>query len=269
MANHTFTSRIFCELKTERRASSLELIDFDRKKATDLVPLFTERGYLSLSFSFFNEDDVETLKGAGSSPFIMEVKMWKKGREENTSRALIKGYTPGSDGAVFTKVEFTASTDYCLNMRVSFRGVRTQWSDEAEFTPEFRECCVWKEYPDYVDENKKYSVDEENPRVATNVGGDYGYCTIIWNTPIPINTVASWSVKALKSRANDGGGNIVGIAPSDINQNDDNNEVKCGWYFECYDSALCSGPPHNYKWKEYGSRKGGGNMCTQETVLVL
>ena len=35
----------------------------------NLVPSFTEKGDLSLSFSFFNEDEAETLKDAASLPF--------------------------------------------------------------------------------------------------------------------------------------------------------------------------------------------------------
>ena len=45
-----------------------------------------------------------------------------------------------------------------------------------------------KECPDDIDKKKRYSVDEENPRIATRIG-DYWNCTIIGYTPLPLNTV--------------------------------------------------------------------------------
>ena len=127
--------------------------------------------------------------------------------------------------------------------------MKTQWSDEAEFTPEFKECCVRKECPDNVDEEKEmtYSVDEENPRIATKFGG--GWCTIIGNTALPLNKVTSWSIKIPNSKRNDGDNIYIGVAPSDINQNYGDNRNKCGWYFACYSSTLRSGPPHDYNGK--------------------
>ena len=50
----------------------------------------------------------------------------------------------------------------------------------------------------------------------------------------------------------------------------DENYEKCGWYFYCYDSTLCSGPPHSYNYKEYGPRKGGGQYVrTGDSVGVV
>ena len=53
---------------------------------------------------------------------------------------------------------------------------------------------------------------------------------------------------------NNGEGIFIGVAPSDIDQNEKNCE-KCGWYFYCYGSILYSGPPHNYNCKEHGSKE--------------
>ena len=120
------------------------------------------------------------------------------------------------------------------------------------------ETSAWKECPDNVDEKKKYFIDEENPRVATNINQDW--CTIIGNTDLPPNKVTSWSIKVLKSGRNDGGCIYIGVAPHGIDQNSFNNRNNCGWYFDCYNSWLCSEPPHSYGWpgKEYGPRKGDG-----------
>ena len=126
------------------------------------------------------------------------------------------------------------------------------------------ECSVWKKCPDNVNGKRKYSVPEKNPIIATKK--DTGDCTIVGNTPLPLNKVTSWSIKIL----NINGGIYIGIAPSDINQNEDYNYKKCGWYFDCYDSTLCSGPPHKYNWKEYGPRKRKGDyVLTKDSVGVV
>ena len=141
----------------------------------------------------------------------------------------------------------------------------SEWSDVVKGRTQKWEC-VWKECPDNVDGNRKYSVGMKNTRIATFIGGNW--CTIIGNTPLPLNKVTSWNIKVLKSRDNDGYGILIGIAPSNINQNDNYNN--CGWYFRCYSSQLCSGPPHNYREKEYGPRKGNGQYVhTGDSVGVV
>ena len=131
--------------------------------------------------------------------------------------------------------------------------------------------CTWKKCPDNVKEKRKYSVDEKNPRIATKISYGYSYCTIIGNTPVPLNAVVSWSIKILKSKENDGRDIFIGVAPSGIKQNKDNNYNKCGWYFYCGSSTLHSGPPHNYVGKEYGPRKGEGEQYvhTGDSVGVV
>ena len=119
--------------------------------------------------------------------------------------------------------------------------------------------CAWKECPGNVDGRKKYSVDGKNPRIASKEGSDDRYfCTIIGNTPLPPSKVTSWSIKVLKSKENNGDGIHIGVAPFNIDQNEDGNYYKCGWYFGCNYSSLHSGPPHKYRAKEYGPRKEKG-----------
>ena len=215
---------------------------------------------------------MESFKGV-DSPFEVEVKVWEKGQGEDTSKTLIKELTLGSDEPICFRNIFAASTTYCLKMRIVHQEENTQWSDKSEFTtpkaPEFKDLCVWKECPDNVDGNRKYSVDVKNPRIATKINGGGYYCTIIGNTPLPLNTVTSWSIKVLKSCNNDGHYIHIGVAPSNINQNIRNYD-NCGWYFRCYCSQLCSGPPHNYSCKEYGPRKGDGEYVhTGDSVGVV
>ena len=146
-----------------------------------------------------------------------------------------------------------------------------QWSGEVraktQHASDFSEC-VWKECPASVVPNRKYAIDNENKRIVTRINSDGNeYCTAIGTVPLPLNKVTSWSVKILRSMNNDCFGNIIGVAPSDIDLNEDRNYKKCGWYFNCYDSALWSGPPHNYESKEYGPKKGTGKYVrTGDTV---
>ena len=145
-----------------------------------------------------------------------------------------------------------------------------EWCDavKGETLKSF-ETSGWKECPDGVDEERRYSVDKKTPRVATMVGS--GLCTTVtWSASLPLNTVTSWSIKILKSRDNGGGHTFVGVAPSDIDQNEDVNRKKCGWYFGCYRSKLWSGPPQNCFRTEYGPRKKDGQYVhTGDSVGVV
>ena len=50
----------------------------------------------------------------------------------------------------------------------------------------------------------------------------------------------------------------------------DDDHMKRGWYFHCYGSSLCSGPPHNYRGKKYGPKKSHGSYVhTGDSVGVV
>ena len=154
----------------------------------------------------------------------------------------------------FTKKGLFSDTEHSFRVRTVRGSSVSEWSDAMKGrtlkVPTDFSDCAWKECPDKVNEKRKYSLNEENPRVAIN----FGDCTIIGNTPLPLNTVTSWSVKILKSKKSNGSGIYAGVSSSDIDQNEGYNYNKCGWYFDC--SALYSGPPHNYYEEFYGPRKG-------------
>ena len=178
-----------------------------------------------------------------------------------------------SSANTFTKRGLLPETDYTFRVRAVRGNTVSEWSNivkgKTQKAPDFSEC-VWKGCPEDVYEKMKYSVDEKNPRITTKIGDGNYWCTIIGNTLLPLNKVTSWSIRILKSKDNDGAGIFIGVAPSDINQNEDDNHKKCGWYFGCYSSALYSGPPHNYKWKEYGPRKRDGQYVhTRDSVGVV
>ena len=68
-----------CGLEVVKEVS-LKHINFEERKPRSLIPSFTEKGELSLSFAFFDEDEAEVLKEV-DSPFEveMEVKVWEEG----------------------------------------------------------------------------------------------------------------------------------------------------------------------------------------------
>ena len=159
----------------------------------------------------------------------------------------------GSLTNAFTERGLLPDTEHIFRVRAVRGNSVSRWSDvvkgRTQKAPDFS-GCAWRECPDYVDGNRKYSIDMKNPRLATFISDDW--CTIIGNTPLPLNKVTSWNIKILKSRDNNGDGICIGVAPSDINQNVGRNYNICGWYFGCWRSTLFSGPPHNYRGKKYG-----------------
>ena len=260
-----------CALVVTEEAS-LESIDFEERKPIITTPSLTERREISLSFAFFSEDEVEVLRDARPHHALnVGVELWEKDSECAPKAYTVELAVLDCDGTVRFRGAIIPGTKYCLRVRILHQGMSTQWSNEDEFTtPEFKRR-VWKECPDDVHEKRKYSVDVRDPRIATFIGR-HNYGTIIGNTPLPLNKVTSWSIKILKSRWNNGHNIYIGVAPSDINQNEGNNYDECGWYIHCGDSTLWSGPPHNYSYpgKDYGPRKEWGQYVhTGDSVDVV
>lgn len=157
-----------------------------------------------------------------------------------------------------------ADTDYSFRVKAREPG-GGEWSEEvlartANTEPLFKECC-WRTCSDSTrcSDDLKYHVDKGNPRIATKVLDDeFFFCTIPGTTPIPLGRVTQWGVKIVRSESNNGDGISVGVAPADINVCDDDNYEKCGWYLDCFNGTLTSGPPHNYEYpgKRYGTGEG-------------
>ena len=115
--------------------------------------------------------------------------------------------------------------------------------------------CTWKVCLYDVDWERKCFVFHFNLTTVTKAK-NCCYSTIIGNTALPQSKVTSWNIKILKSRKDKGSGGIyIGVAPFDVNQGDNTNFYKCGWYFDCGSSTLRSGPPHNYRGKGYRPKK--------------
>ena len=169
------------------------------------------------------------------------------------------------------KSEVEQDTEYSFRVRSAANGEVSEWSEVASVrtrsAPPFSDC-VWKECPDSVCIERIYSIDGANPRVASLACGN-GCCTITGDAPLPLKAVASWSIKVLRSKEDDGHCILVGVAPFDVNQNCDNNSCECGWYFYCYDSALYSGPPHGYRGKKYVPWKEDRYLLMNKAIGVV
>ena len=95
---------------------------------------------------------------------------------------------------------------------------------------------------------------DKKPRIAKSIpNGEGGYkVTMLGNRPFAPNKVTSLGIKIKKAKKLDDNKLFAGVAPFDINQDDDRNTRNYGWYLDCCDLVLRSGPPHNYDYKEYG-----------------
>ena len=159
------------------------------------------------------------------------------------------------------------TTSYSFRVRTVGKNEVSAWSDPVEVTTEKVPAgeWEWKKCPYDVDDYREYSVDDENPRIASK-SGDLNNSVIIGNMPLPPNQVSSWGVKLLVI-AVAWSHTYIGVAPFDVDQDLDQIQGTCGWYFDCRSSELYSGPPHNYSCKKYGPRKGDGKYVRKKDIV--
>ena len=138
-----------------------------------------------VSFAFFSAAEVSSLEPLEVRASIV-LEVWKKGcccgeGCEGTGKTITEPYDLSDPRCVFDVGVISPLVAYCLRVRVEVNGVRSGWSDTAEFvTPEFS-ACVWKECPAGVGGGVRYSVDESKPRVVRRTGRSYGYCAVPGN----------------------------------------------------------------------------------------
>ena len=187
----------------------------------------------------------------------------------------------GSFTNTFTKGGFFGDSEHTFRVRTVRGKIMSEWSEAVICRTQKTELekCVWKRCPQTIDPKKKYTVNMKNQRIVTKNGEDNVYigdpfetgeCAIVGSVPIPVGKVSSWDIKVLKPGWSDGFGIYVGVAPFDIDPKESNNCESCGWYLNCYESSLRSGPPHNYNRKDYGPRKKQGMYVkAKDTVGVV
>lgn len=148
-------------------------------------------------------------------------------------------------------------TEYVIRLCASYEGKDSEWSEPITFK---KHVCTklsgWKQFNDCKDMNKLYTVDKVNKKTVKFIGDTN--CTITGNSAIPDGIVMSWTIYTVCSLHYNCDGMYFGVAPIDIDRNEDSNQLKCGWYIGCYDSRLYSVPPHNYRGVPYGVRKDDG-----------
>lgn len=170
----------------------------------------------------------------------------------------------------YTEKGLYAETNHTFRVRAARKGAAGPWCGAVRKTTQRQSIMssAWKECQDISDDRKAYAVDNVDPRAAKKVGGGNRLCTIVGNTPVPINDISSWNIVLLESIRDDWHGIYIGIAPYDVNQTIDNHD-KCGWYFYYYQSCLWSGPPQYYKGKKYVAKRRGEYVSTGDIVGVV
>ena len=170
----------------------------------------------------------------------------------------------------YTKRGLLPGTEHAFRVRAVRGGEASEWSApvqaETQEAPPF-EACTWRQPPDRMDDWKAYSVRD---RAATKLSEDGAMCMVLGTAGLPFCEVSSWNVRVLRSRGGDASGVYVGVAPSDADVDSALSPLERGWFLNCYYSTLRSGPPHGYKWKDYGHRKEKGKYVrTDDAVGVV
>ena len=186
------------------------------------------------------------------------------------------------EGSGTRKVVWSGSTPECtissLDPDTEYEfcvqgGTDKYWGDPSEPVTVKTPSWSWSDCVRFPGRNNGYVVFKGNTKKVTRIASNYDWdCTVTSHVHIPQSAVLCWGVKIAKSLENNGRNIYIGVAPSDIDQCVACNYSKCGWYFSCYCSTLCSGPPHNYSCpgKEYGPRKGNGEYVhTGDSVGVV
>ena len=152
------------------------------------------------------------------------------------------------------------STVYNIRLRYILYNAVSEWSTytTTKTSPMPFSGCSWKECAEGVDVWKRYVLSPQSPRIATCTNHN-DWHTVVSSITVPQDMVTTWRVRIVTTRDNDGKSIYTGVAPYDIDQNEDSNITVSGWYFHCFNSTLWSGPPHKIKWRLYGPRMGEGN----------
>ena len=174
---------------------SLESIDFGERAPKVLIAEATCNGEVILSFAFFNKDEAEFLRPLHLQ-FRVIIALSERGEDGLIGMTYAKEYNIDEARHTFGNVRIVPSTTYCVKVRIVHQEQSTEWSKETTkfTTPEFTEC-VWKKCPDNVGEERKYSVDEKNTRVASKLEGYLDSCTIVGSMALPPGKVTTWGVK--------------------------------------------------------------------------
>lgn len=251
-----------CGLKTGREVSK-EWVVVDKPRDLNVVRKGT---IIYASFTPFSSEEEKIFIDTG----FKDLFSYKVSIVKNEAGSKAKEYKLQKEKDNVNIFSFHAdgletNSTYSVRVRTLFMNKKSPWSDSATFSIQgFNSYCLWKECPPKTGKGMKYSVDPTNQRIARKIGINVedAHCTIVGNSNIPPNMVTSWKIRIgedgewVYPRDKFGKEVFIGVAPFDVDRNARRNQYFCGWYFHCYDSTLWSGPPHDYRSKAYGPRKG-------------
>ena len=123
---------------------------------------------------------------------------------------------------------------------------------------QFRKC------PENIDENKKYNISGKMNNIVKKIGSTGYWIGVPCENQLELLKEYKWKIK-IKRDENQGNDNYnyynnynfynykynsirVGVAPIDFKINE--SSYNYGWYLDCSNSYLYSGPPHNYNGKD-------------------
>ena len=118
----------------------------------------------------------------------------------------------------------------------------------------------FKNCPINLSENKKYIIGKQL-NTLTKIGKNEEWIGIICEEELKKDKKYRWKIRILNSY-----NNLryfkVGVSPIDFDIN--SSSYNYGWYINCYDSTLDSGPPHNYK-----NKKTNLNIVKKEITIIM
>ena len=168
-----------CErLKLEARKEVVAPEWFDYSKPKGLkVNKVKYAGRTFVSFLRNIEQEITLAENGFEKAITYKALLKKKGSKEGKEYVL--GIGECDCCFFFIPDLLEIETYYTVKVRTEFQGKSgSEWTEEVGFaTPNFSRCCVWKVHPNYN--------SERNPRIATSTN-NYGHCTIIGNTPLPL-----------------------------------------------------------------------------------
>lgn len=233
-----------------------------------------------VTFEGFNEAEFSALRSKDLTKYVKyrialmspsgEI-AYEQVSNENVSGGLIQSIP------VKLGEQLRACADYKVRVRGEYENgecIQTsKWtvSTDKIHIPSFEEICGWKACPKLVGTHVEYAVSGPLGRVATKVGEDSNYCTIIGNIALPLGKTTTWKIQVVNSRENKFGRCIyLGVAQYSIDQNDGSGNVyKGGWHLRCHDFSLYSAPPHKYLDKKYGPRRKGGEYLKNGEAIAI
>ena len=187
---------------------------------------------------------------------------------------------------VIPRASMFSGTRYRVRVRMEHKTVTSEWSPSTTVrVPDFARSCTWQQCPESVDQSRRYALSglpgtpptpqlQLTSDVATKVG-DFCHSTVIGKASLPHQGVTTYTIRIVNSRDGDGRDMWVGIAPYTIDQNVGNANVEhCGWYFNCYNGCLSSGPPHCFNHRNYagtilGAKFKEGKLVKNRSKVIV